>query len=72
MAGYDVYLNVTVSPVADEAGNVPPGMLNFGRRFLLEGTRFADIGVRIDALCDAIDTVLTAAPEDAAARAEGM
>lgn len=57
MAGYDVYLSVTVTPVA-EAGEVPPGMLNFGRRFRLEGERFADIGVRVDALCDAIDTVL--------------
>lgn len=69
MAGYDVYLNVTVTPVADDAGQLPPGMLNFGRRFLLEGTRFSDIGVRIDALCDAVDTVLNAGTET---RAEGM
>ncbi len=72
MAGYDVYLNVTVSPEPDEDGNLPTGMLNFGRRFRLEGNRFSDVGVRIDALCDAIDTVLTAAAAGAADPLRGM
>lgn len=55
---YDVYLSVSVTPRPDEKGYAPPGQLSFSRSFRLEGERFSDIGVRVDALCDAVDTVL--------------
>lgn len=55
---YDVYLSVTVAPRPDDQGAMPPGQLSFSRSFRLEGERFSDIGVRVDALCDAVDSAL--------------
>lgn len=51
---YRVIISVDIRPEGDQAYN----SLFFNRGFQLSGDSFSDIATRVDALVDAIDTVI--------------
>ena len=55
---YDVTVSINIMPHLDKDGWSPASaMLNFTRKFVLSGDRFADIAPKVDAVQDAIELV---------------